>query len=242
MVVARSREGNVELRAMLAASGVEAASVETIKFEAPEDWSAVDNAVAGIEGFDWVILTSPRAAAVLGERLRRLGGRGKLPKFAAVGPKTAAGLREIGLEASFVPDRYLTSRLGETLPLGQGKRALLFRADIGDKALAETLEGRGFEVSEVAAYRTRPEGGEVDDDALEGADLVVFASPSEVRGFGSRLGPERMERVTGRATAVCIGPVTASAARSAGFGSVVSVGRHTVDALAEKIVELANHA
>jgi uroporphyrinogen III methyltransferase/synthase len=240
VVVARSREGNAELRDLLAISGVEAACVETIRFEPPEDWSAVDNAVTGIERFDWVVLTSPRAAAVLGERLRRLGGKTKLSKFAAVGPKTAAGLRKVGLEASFVPDRYLTSRLGETLPLGRGKRVLLFRADIGDKALVETLEERGFEVSEVAAYRTVHEGGEV-DDAVEEADLVAFASPSEVRGFGSRLGPEKMEKVTGRATAVCIGPVTASAARSAGFGSVVSVGLHTIDALAEKIAELATH-
>ncbi len=241
VVVARSREGNEELQAMLAASGVEAAGVETVRFEAPEDWSAVDKALAGVGDFDWVVLTSPRAVAVLGERLRKSGGRGALPKFAAVGPRTAAGLRDFGLEASFVPDRFLTAQLGETLPLGRGNRVLLFRADIGDKALTKTLEDRGFDVSEVAAYRTLPEGGELDPAAVEGADLVAFASPSEVRGFESRLGPDRMGSVTGRATAVCIGPVTASAARSAGFGSVVFPGRHTIDALAAKIVELATH-
>ncbi len=242
VVVARSREGNDELLAMLAKSGVPATAVETIRFEAPVDLRAVEGAVAGVSEYDWVAFTSPRAVAVFGERFRGAEGAGTRPRFAAVGPATAAALREIGLTAGFVPERFLTSELGEKLPLEEGRRVLLFRADIGDKGLVKALEKRGFEVTDVAAYRTLAVDGPLDRATVEGARLVAFASPSEVRGFASRLGSEGLARVAARATAVCIGPVTASAARGAGFNSVEFPGRHTVASLAEKIAEVAARA
>ena len=52
----------------------------------------------GVEGYDWVVVTSPNGA-------RELVGRasGPLPRVAAVGPGTAEALRELGVEPALVP-------------------------------------------------------------------------------------------------------------------------------------------
>lgn len=242
VVLARSKEGNDELRSMLGAMGIPTSAVETIRFEDPSDSSLVEEAVAGVSGYDWAVFTSPRAAALFVKRAGgRAGEREGWPKVAAVGPKTRAVLESAGIRVDFVPGRYLTSALGEGLPKGAGRKVLLFRSDIGQKSLVRLLEKRGFEVVDIAAYRTRPIEGEVAQEETAGARLVVFASPSEVNGLQTRLGPVRFGGVASRATAVCIGPVTAEAAITAGFKSVAFPAEHTVEALATKVKELAAH-
>ena len=237
MVVARSREGNTELQLMLSRRGIEAAAVEAIGLEDPESWAEVDLAIRNISSYDWVVFTSQRGVAAFARRLEalglKIGGRG--PKFAAVGPKTASALMQMGIKPEYVPERFLTSALGEGLPAEAGSRVLLLRADMGVRRLVALMEGRGLAVEEVAAYRTRFVRGLVDPGLVRGAGIIAFASPSEVEGFRRRLGPRDFEVLAGQATAACIGPVTARAAEGAGFRSVVFTEEHTLEALVEEI-------
>lgn len=244
VVVARSRGGNEELQRMLSVHGIEAGAVETIRMDDPTSWTEVDSAIARISQFDWVAFTSPRGVAAFGARLksRRSRTEGRAPKFAAVGSKTASALRRIGIEAEYVPSEFLTSALGKGLPGEAGSRVLILRADVGDKKLVADLERRGFEVEDVVAYHTRFVSGPVNPDLLKSARVVAFASPSEVEGFRRKLGGGEFRALTGRATAACIGPVTARAAERAGFRSVVFAEEHTLDGLVEKIGEMTVRA
>ncbi|MDG7011139.1 MAG: uroporphyrinogen-III synthase [Nitrososphaerota archaeon] len=244
VVVARTKEGNAEFQRMLSRHGIDAAAVEAIEFQDPGSWAEVDSAIAGISRFDWVAFTSPRGVVTFGRRLRALGmeAKGLGPKFAAVGPSTATALGGIGIEAEYVPSKFQTSALGEGLPGGVGSRVLLLRADIGEKRLVATLQGRGFQVEDVSAYGTRFVSGPVEPELVREAKVVAFASPSEVEGFRRRLAGAEFRDLAARATAACIGPVTALAAREAGFRSVVFPQEHTVDALAEKIGEMMVNA
>lgn len=244
VVVARSQEGNRELQTRLSKLGIPTSAVDTITFEEPTDWSRVDEAMKEIGRFDWVAFTSPRAVVAFAARLARLGVAVKKPKprVAAVGAKTEAALGAQGIETDFVPKQYLTSALGEGLPQGFGKRVLLLRTDIGERGLVESLARRGFDVTDLAIYYTRPVTGRVDSEGVRDARLVAFASPSEVTAFKNRLTPAAFRRVAGQATAACIGPVTAVRAREAGFKSVVSAENHTIEALVDKIGELIIHA
>ncbi len=240
VVVARSKEGNRELVEKLGALGIEAVGVETISFLEPADWAAVDKILRGIDRYDWVAFTSPRAVNAFLERLSSLGLAldPHRPRIAAVGSKTAGALVKGGLTVDFVPKKYLTSELALGLPTTSGKRVLLLRADIGDRALLIVLGRRGFEVTDAAVYRTRTVAGVADSEQLGRARVVIFASPSEVRGFKSRVAPELFGLVAGKAMAVCIGPVTASEARAAGFRTVEMPSEHTLDALVEKVEEV----
>jgi uroporphyrinogen-III synthase len=244
VVVARSKEGNEELSARLKELDLLPLAVETIVFLPPKDWTEVDRALRQLDAFDWIAFTSPRAVDVFVKRLDALGVGPRLrgPRFAAVGSKTGSRLKAAGFKADFVPTRYLTSALGEGLPEGQGRRVLLLRADIGEKALVTTLRKRGFEVVDLALYQTRSVVRKINPRRLEGVDIVVFASPSEVRGFVDRIDPGTLSQLREKVTAACIGPVTARAAVQAGFRSVIAPEEHTVDALVDEVGRFRTHA
>lgn len=243
VILARSSEGNLELQRGLGSLGISTESVETIRFEEPATWQGVDGAIAEMSSYDWVAFTSPRA---VGAFVLRLGPRFQRdaagPRIAAVGPKTADALKSAGLEVDFVPAEFLTSELGAGLPAEFGRRVLLLRADIGDDALVEQLERRGFVVKSLAVYRTVAVKGTIDATILERASVVAFASPSEVRGFKARVPSLRFAEILSQATAACIGPVTADAALEAGFRSVKFPDEHTVEGLIRTVQEIISDA
>lgn len=244
VVVARSEEGNRELAAALALKGVASVSVPTIRFAEPGDWTAVDGALRALGTYDWAVFTSPRGVRACARRMSLLGVRvdAGRPRFAAVGPSTASALAAEGLEVGYIPERYLTIELGETLPGGAGTRAVLFRADIADRKLLAVLEGRGFVVKDLSIYQTKTIEGNISPERVAGAKLVVFASPSEVRGLTGRAGPEVFARLTEEAVAVCIGPVTADEAKRAGFKRVTAPSESTMDSLVDKVREALGSA
>ena len=66
-------------------------------------------------------------------------------------------------------------------------------------------------------------------------DLITFASPSAVRGFEVIVSRETFERMCRSTPAIVIGPVTAQAARDAGFTVVAEASPHTIPALADAV-------
>jgi len=155
---------------------------------------------------DWIVFTSANAVRAVGPALARVRAR-----FAAVGPATAASLRELGLEPAFVPDRYEAGRIAHGLEPLRGVRVLLPQSEIAEPALAAELRARGATVDVVDAYRTIPrEPGPQERAALRGADAILLASGSAARSL-ARLGD------TADALVVCIGPTTAEAARESGL-------------------------
>lgn len=233
VVVARSAEGNSELSGRLRELGTLPVAVDTVEFLEPSDWSEVDGALANIGRFDWVGLTSPRGASIFARRMRsagRLSGEAS-PRIAAVGEKTAETAREEGFEVGFVPSEYTTVALGEQLPKEAGMRVLLLRAERADDEVVEVLKGRGFSVTAVPIYRTGFIQGRYHGPGVEDAKAVLLGSPSEVEGLVRRLEPKVFETLRSGAVAICIGPVTAKAAREAGFGQVLTPRIHTFDAL-----------
>jgi len=245
VVITRSRRGNAGLAKSLKARGFEPIEMATIEFLPPEDWSRVDSSLKDLWLFDWVLFTSATGAEFFAERMRALGlalpwsGR---PKVAAVGEKTSAALQREGIPVDFVPDAYLTEAMAEHLPTGKGRAVLMLRADIGDPKAVETLEAKGFQVTDIAIYRTssvKAQEGASAEPMVADADAVVFASPSAVDAFVGRVDAAGLAALAGRALAVCIGPVTAAAARKRGFGRVITPKTHTVESLVEELSRAA---
>jgi uroporphyrinogen III methyltransferase / synthase len=242
VVLTRTREGNEESASMVRALGFEPIAVECLELLPPRDWSPIDSSLRALSTFDWVVFTSGRGAALFKERMDFLGlelkWRGR-PSVAAVGEGTATELRESGVPVAFVPSEFLTLKLASELPAGEAsigkQRVLLLRADMGDPKMADILARRGFEVVEHAIYRTEAfssRGGAI--TGLEGADAILFASPSAVEGFTSRLGGEDSS-IMKRKLAACIGPVTAKSARDHGFERIVTPKAHTFKSLLQEV-------
>ncbi len=181
--------------------------------------------------YDLVCLTSPNAPRLLLERLggdaRRLAG----VEVAAIGPGTAAALREVGIIADVVAERAIAEGLLEALAgRVSGRRVLVARAEEARDALPDGLRAAGASVDVVPLYRTvaeLPEG--VDAPA---ADLVTFTSSSTARAFAAAFPDADLAAVRG----VSIGPITSATMRELGIGIVAEATAHDLDGLVAALV------
>ena len=167
-----------------------------------------------VDGYEWVIVTSPNGARELIAH-----ARGELPKVAAVGPGTAETLRELGVEPAFVPQVSSQDGLLAEFPRPAGR--VLFAAAEGARRGPVEALGAHF----VALYRTRlvqpaepPEG-----------DVVVLASGSAARSFAA-LGVD--------IPAVSIGPQTTEAAHEVGLQVVAEAPTHDLEGLVAAVGSL----
>jgi uroporphyrinogen-III synthase len=189
--------------------------------------------------YDWIVLTS---AATVETLTARLGGPDDVrARVAVVGEGTAEAYRRwSGREPDLVPARFTTAGLARAFPRGRG-RILCARADIAPEGLEDALAAKGWAPDRVDAYRTRfarSLSAEVRAALLDGdVDLVTFTSASTVRGFMEAAGP--IERVP---SVVCIGPVTAKAARSAGLRVRAVARPHTTAGLVTAVTRAAGRA
>jgi uroporphyrinogen-III synthase len=158
-------------------------------------------------GYDWVVVTSRTAAELL---VRRASG--PWPPVAAIGPGTAAALRELGHEAAIVPSVSTQEGLVAELPRPAG-RVLFAGAEGARRYLVDELSA-----DFVSLYRTV----ELAPEEAPSGDLVVLASASAARAL-SRLGLD--------IPAVSIGPETTKAARAAGVRVAVEAETHDLDGL-----------
>ena len=182
--------------------------------------------------FEWLTLTSAATVDMLGDRLR--SARDVRAKVAVIGDGTAAAFRRWARrDPDLRPSTFTTAGLARALPRGHG-RVLCARADIAPEGLEDAVARKGWEPTRVDAYRTRFATSLPRDarDALRRGevDAVTFTSASTVRGFVIALGAAR-----GNPKVVCIGPVTAAAARDAGLQPSAVANPHTIDGLVAAI-------
>lgn len=204
VIVTRPRDQAGPLVARLEGLGLEVVECPLIEIE-PFD-EPVD-----VEGYEWLIVTSPNGAREVARH-----ARGRLPKVAAVGPGTAEALRELGIEPAFVPRLSSQDGLLAEFPRTSG-RVLFAAAESARRGPIDRL-GADF----VPLYRTRL----VRPEEAPDGDLVVLASGSAARAF-AELGVDM--------PAVSIGPETTRAAERAGLRVVGEARTHDLDGLVEAV-------
>jgi uroporphyrinogen III methyltransferase/synthase len=207
----------------LGAAVVEAPAIRIVPLELAQPLT--------VDGYDLICLTSPNGARLLFDRLAEQGLDARAlagARVAAIGPGTAAALREHGIAADVVPERFVAEGLVEALAGQPARRVLVARAAEARDVLPEALRERGAEVDVVALYETvREAPGEEAVEAAQDADYVTFTSSSTVTNLTEALG----DRFPARARIVSIGPVTSATVREAGLEVAVEAGRHDVDGL-----------
>jgi uroporphyrinogen III methyltransferase/synthase len=154
-------------------------------------------------------------------------------RVAAIGPGTAASLRDHGIEADILPERFVAEGLLEALadePL-EGKRVLVARAAEARDVLPDGLRELGADVEVLALYRTVAEPlGDAQREALDRATYVTFTSSSTVRFLIEALGEEARVALAG-ARIASIGPVTSATLRERGLEPDLEAERHDIDGL-----------
>ena len=209
VIVTRPRDQAGPLVARLEELGLEVVECPLIEIDPFDD--AVD-----VEGYEWVIVTSPNGARELARR-----ANGSLPKVAAVGPGTAETLRELGIEPAFVPRVSSQDGLLEEFPRPEGR--ILFAAAEGSRRRAIEALQADF----VPLYRTRL----VTPEQPPEGDVVVLASGSAARSFAA-LGAD--------VPAVTIGPQTTKVAHGLGLRVAAEAETHDLDGLVGAVRRLAS--
>lgn len=218
-----------------------------VEVQALEDWSEVDEVLADLGQFQWLVFSSTNGVEAFlgrlrqtGRDLRALGGI----KLAAIGPRTADTLRHYHLEPDLVPSVYRSEELAEALrPLVSGQRVLLARADRGRDVLPLRL-AEVAEVRQLTVYRqvdaVASEAAELDHLRRGEVDYITLTSPSIARALGRCLDAitrVRLER--GEIKVVTISPVTSAAVREMGLPVAAEAKIFTIEGLLEALVELA---
>jgi len=241
IVVTRTREQASQLSRQLTERGAEILEIPTIRIEAPDDRQTLIEAMAALGEYDWLIFTSPNGVAQFFEYffksfedVRDLGAL----QIAAVGPATAAKLKELHLKVDLMPEQYLTNEIAAAFKGYQSienLRVLLLRAQVANPELVSALEELGAIVDDVSVYKTVPEMEDRTGAAArlleEGADWVTFTSSSTVQNFHARFNlPELLKKFPRMKTA-SIGPETSKALRALKVEPTVEARTHTIDGL-----------
>jgi uroporphyrinogen III methyltransferase/synthase len=229
VAVTRARAQASELARRLTSLGAEVVQAPTIRTQ-PLPGPPLDPSP-----YDLICLTSPNGVECLFERMAASGFDARAlagARVAAIGPGTARALRERGIVADIVPERFVAESLVEALAGIDAKRALVARASEARDVLPDALSARGVEVDVVALYETVAEP--LSPRALEqarGADYITFTSSSTVRFFlqAAGSGENGHGGLSDSTRIVSIGPVTSATLREHGLEPHVEADPHDVD-------------
>lgn len=238
ILITRSRTQSGDLRALLEERGATVLEVPTIEIRV-RSGAEIDEAIAHLCDYDWLIFTSANGAQIFFERAGQLGVK-RFPRICAIGPATRRQVEAYGCQVDLLPELYQAEGvLKSFLEFHQGAvehlKVLLPRAGQARDVLPQELRRRGARVDVLAVYDTvvPRDGRQCLQEALRcgSPDLITFTSSSTVRHL-LRLAEE--EGLKDLRCAV-IGPITAATAREHGLQVVVEAKSFTIPGLVRAI-------
>ena len=241
IVVTRTREQASQLSRQLLELGAEVLEIPTIRIVPPDDPQDLIDALLGLNVYDWLIFTSPNGVSTFFDYffktfddLRDIGGA----RIAAIGPATAAKLKELHLKVDLMPAEYLTKKIVSAFQgfeSIENLRMCLLRAQVANPELPRTLEEKGAIVDDIACYKTVPETEDRNGAAARmlevGADWITFTSSSTVENFHARFDLPKLLQRFPRTRLASIGPETSKALVALGLKAAVEAREHTIDGL-----------
>ena len=241
VVVTRTRDQASELSKRLVELGAEVLEIPTIKLAPPSNLTYLGDAILELNSYDWMVFTSPNGVTSFFEYffrgfedMRDLGGA----RIAAVGPATAAKLKELHLKVDLMPDDYVASKIAAAFEKHQSIencRILIARAEVANPDLPRALIEMGAIVDDVPCYRTVAETEDVNGAAARllevGADWITFTSGSTVENFNVRFNLQELVAKFPKLRIASIGPETTKAVVKLGLKPNVEAKPYTLDGL-----------
>ena len=251
-MITRALAQSAEFAAELERYGARVVACPTIEIVEPESYGVLDEAIANLFGYDWLVFTSTNGVDFFLRRLAHLGrDASELDdlKVCAVGDATVERLSDARVHVDVMPQQFKAEGVFAALEsyLG-GPHAfdrlnfLLPRAAVARDYLPRALEAAGARVDVAPAYRTvAPET--TDRARVEallvggGIDCVTFTSASTVRNFAQLFDTTDLGPLLAGVRVACIGDVTSEAAAEYGLRVDVQPAEFTAPALARAVAE-----
>jgi uroporphyrinogen-III synthase len=240
ILITRTPERSSELAATLQAEGATVLSIPAIEIIPPESYGPLDEALACLDKFDWIVFTSAHSVEVFAERR----DPSVSPRhIAAIGPATAKAIERLGLPVTLVPSVQVAESLADSLvPHAEGTNFLLIRAAEARQVLPAALIQAGARLTVVEAYRNRiplesaPRLRELFASPTHYPDAISFTSASTARNLIALLEVSGLTLPTGIVLA-SIGPITSQALRDLGLEPTVEAGKATIAELAQALIK-----
>ncbi|XP_042468444.1 uroporphyrinogen-III synthase, chloroplastic-like isoform X1 [Zingiber officinale] len=222
VVVTRERGKNAKLMSALAKHDIQCLEVPLIEHTEGPDAGKLPSLLCESE-FDWIVTTSPEAAAVFLEAWKAAG----TPKarIGVVGAGTASVFQDVlqsseqPLEIAFCPSKATGKVLASELPKYGENSKVLYPASVkAGNEIEEGLSARGFDVVRLNTYNTLAVE-RVEKKTLElalSSPVVAVASPSAVRAWVNFI--PKAENWDN--SVACIGETTGLAAKKLGLKNV----------------------
>ncbi len=251
IVITRARAQAAEFAATLEAAGARVVACPTIEIVEPEDYAPLDQALANLFGYDWLVFTSVNGVDFFLRRLATLAhdvSELDEVRVCAIGTATAERLREAHVHVDVVPEQFKAEGVFAALEsyLGGGAQFdrlnfLIPRAAVARDQLPQALVAAGARVDAVPAYRTvaprTTERARLDALLVGGAvDCITFTSASTVRNFAQLFDTPDLRSLLHGVRVACIGDITAHTATEHGLPIDIQPNEFTVPALARAIV------
>jgi len=247
IVVTRARAQSSTFSQNLMELGALSIEFPTIRVSGLKDYKLLDEAIQDLSSYQWIIFTSVNGVDFFFQRLHELKKDSRAfstGKVCAIGPETAASLRQQGIIPDYVPAEYRAEAIIDGFSsLGvKGTKILIPRALEARDILPEQLAGQGASVDVIPVYETLPDSA--DSPSLlnliqkKAVNMVTFTSTSTVKNFCAVLQennchiPELLKGVD----IACIGPICAKAAESYGLEVRIMPKEYTIAAMTEAIV------
>ncbi|MDX2216879.1 MAG: uroporphyrinogen-III synthase [Oculatellaceae cyanobacterium bins.114] len=249
VLVTRSAGQSSQFTQLLSQQGAAVIEMPALEIGAPSSWAALDQAIAHLCDFDWLILTSTNGVDYFFARLALNNQSGEAlaaVKVAVVGQKTAARLRQHGREPDFIPPDYVADVLVETFPESDrlsGLKILFPRVETGGReVLVQEFTAKGAIVTEVAAYQSccaQTIPTDIWQALHQGkVDIVTFASSKTVQCFWQLIHQDKM-LIPAAVCIASIGPQTSTACQHC-LGRVdVEAEEYTLEGLTQAIARWA---
>ncbi len=248
IVVTRSREQASDFAHRLTELGAEVWEIPCIKLGLPTQLQLVADAMLELNSYDWLVFTSPNGVATFFDYffkafkdMRDLGGA----RIAAVGPGTAAKLRELHLQVDLMPEEALAAKVAaafkkfETI---ENLKICLLRAEVANPELPKALEALGAIVDDIAVYKTLAETEDSTGAGAKlleaGADWLTFTSASTVEHFHARFDLPALLKKFPQTQLASIGPETSKALADLKIKPALEAKEHTIEGLTRALLKV----
>ncbi len=247
VLVTRARSQAAGLSDRIRDQGGDPVECPTIEICPPDTWHGVDEAIAQLATYQWVVFTSVNGVKAF---MQRLGFHGRDARALAglrvccIGPRTAEEVQAFGISADLMAATYQAEGLIDVMQQAgvAGQRVLIARASEAREILPDTLERLGAHVCVAKVYKAvvpqieRERVRQMFCDHV--IDVVTFASSSTVRNFLQLFnGRDDMKKNLNGTIIASIGPITARTIRDVGLDVHVMATQNTIPSLVQSLVD-----
>lgn len=245
IVVTRPSDQAVEWRRKLESLGAVVIELPLIQVRKAVNLDTLAEVLAEFGSYEWVIFTSANGVKYFFEEflrvhddIRALG----LARIAAVGEATAAAVRELHLRVELQPKKANGEELAKELIARESMdsaKVLVITGNLNRDVLVEKLEEGRAIVDCLPVYKTEETDLALDpvagDFRANGADVILFASPSAAQSFFDQAAALKLAPKARRPLAGSIGPTTTATMKQLGVPVDFEAGEPNLESFVDSL-------